>query len=84
MKDFGLGLLAIAFIIAVGPHAHAATRYSIRAVAVRVNCGDTTPVPLETTGGGYATKAACEKNKRIFIAVGRKNHLAVKASCVPL
>ena len=59
-----------------------AKSYKIKATAVCLDCGDTTPIPLETTGTGFATKAACEKGRRDMIAIGRNNKVEITARCV--
>lgn len=71
--------LLCAVILAASPAE--AKRYYIKAVAWCTDCSDTTRIPLRTTGRGFATKAECEKGKREFVAVVKRNGLRVRASC---
>jgi hypothetical protein len=57
-------------------------RYKIKAIAVCTTCDDTTRVPLETTGKGFASRAECEAGRRDMIKIGKRNDMKITAKCV--
>jgi hypothetical protein len=81
MKVITLTITSVILLAALVAPATAAKRYYIKATAVCTDCGDLTPVPLQTTGKGFASKAACEKGRREMIAIGKNNRLKITAQC---
>jgi hypothetical protein len=77
-----LNLFAVSVMLMPTSALAAKQYYYIEATAVCSDCGDSTPVPFHTTGKPYSSRTKCQADAKTIIAIGKKNHLKIRARCV--